>query len=103
MGILERAGQIDRDTVLCPHPQARASCTIVVPGAGRQRFAGCPDCKAMFEQLIEGWHARELGAKDVVTTMLGMGYTRLDGARFVLQLAADTLRVRLGWRSRADL
>ena len=103
MDLLASRGFVGRDTVCCPHPEARASCTVVVYGSGGRPFASCPSCKAMFERLIEGWHSGELGPRIVAATMLESGYTRVDAARFVLQLAADSLRVRLGYRTPAEL
>lgn len=75
---------------------------MVVQGS-RRSFASCPACKLMFEGLIEGWHGRQLGPREVVARMRAMGYTRADAAWFVLQLAADSLRVRLGFRAPAEL
>jgi hypothetical protein len=91
-----RAAGLSADAELCPHPERLAHNSITVQG-GRRPMVVCPGCKAMFEGLIAGWHNRQLSPGQVVATMRQNGYTRGDGARFVLQLVASSLRVRLGF------
>jgi hypothetical protein len=60
----------------------------------------CPQCLETFQQLTAGYHAGELGAREVVARLLALGYTRTDAARFLLELAAQRIGVRLGfWRA----
>jgi hypothetical protein len=102
MGILERAGFVDRGDILCPHESARGSCAIRIQGRHRAMIV-CPECKDAHQLLIRHWHARQIGPKEVVTAMLELGYTRVDAAQFVLQLAGDSLKVKLGFLNEADL
>ena len=88
--------------MLCPHPDARKLQTLEIDG-GKGPMHVCRECADLFRGLIRGWHSRQLGPKEVVSAMRGMGYTRRDAAQFVLQLSADRLRVRLGFADEADL
>lgn len=80
----------------CPHPDRLERHAIIVNG-GRGDLAVCLECKAMFETLIARARSRTIGPREVVATMRANGYSRADGARFLLQLVADRLRVRLGF------
>lgn len=80
----------------CPHPDRLERAAVIVNGGGGD-LAVCHPCKAMFEGLIASWRARTIGPAGVVDTMRRNGYSRGDAARFVLQLVADRLRVRLGF------
>lgn len=82
----------------CPHPDAIAKHSVTVRGRWRS-MTMCGSCYAMFDELIEQWHAHQVGPVDVVARMRANGYTRADGAQFLLQLTADRLRVRLGFAS----
>lgn len=94
--------QLSAGAVLCPHPDTLARHAIEING-GKGPMVVCPNCKAMFEGLIRGWHHRELSPAVIVDTMRQNGYTRRDAAQFLLQLCADRLRVRLGFARLEDL
>jgi hypothetical protein len=69
----------------CPHPRSRAGATIQATG-WFQAFDACGPCKRMFENLIAAWEQGMVAPSTVVHTMRTMGYTRLDAARFLLEL-----------------
>jgi hypothetical protein len=94
MGILARAG-VSRKAAVCPHPGPRVSCAIHVEAA-RVGMVLCPTCLQTLQKLIELWHANAIGVKDVTAQMFALGYTRGDALRFLSQLMADRIRIRLG-------
>ncbi len=100
VALLAQGGSL-RGAEYCPHKRRLEACAIRVD-ADRPMVI-CPSCKEMFESLIAGWHARQLSAGQVVSTMLQHGYSRGDAARLVLQLVADRLKVRLGFLKQEDL
>lgn len=83
---------------VCPHPAAREVSAIAIT-ASRRPFIACQACYRLFGDLIAAWHRREIGPAEVARRLSARGYGRLDQARFVLQLVADRLRVRLGFAS----
>lgn len=98
MAILERAGHLRRGSAeVCPHEGPRTSNAILVRG-NRRDMVLCPTCLRMFQDLGEAFRARRIGPGQVAATMLHAGYTRIDAARFVLELIAERLRVPLGFR-----
>ena len=101
MDLLARSGVL-AGAELCPHPDARLSCAILVQG-GRHGMVLCPDCKDTLTSLIGRWHSRQVGAFEVAGQMLAIGYSRLDAARFILQLTVDRFKVKAGLLREADL
>lgn len=95
MGALGRAE-------VCPHPRERAANTIRVDG-GHGPMDLCPTCKSTLEAVIAGWHGHRIGPAGVVAQVRALGYTRLDAARFLLQLLSDRLRLRVGLLSEREL
>lgn len=69
---------------------------VVVPN-GRGTMALCLACKRGFEQLGRDVLADRIGPREVVARVVEMGYSRRDGAAFVLGVYARKLRVRLGF------
>lgn len=97
MGILELAGQLNRDTEVCPHPGPRSSCAILVHGRRRDMVL-CPQCLETFQELTRGYLAGQISPSEVVARMRALDYTRSDAARFVLELVALRIGVQLGFR-----
>jgi hypothetical protein len=94
LALLARAGNT-RDAAVCPHPGPLRSNAILVQ-ARRHGFILCPTCLATFQELIADWHGRAIGPRQVIAQMFALGYTRGDAVRFVIQLVADRLRLRVG-------
>jgi hypothetical protein len=96
LAILDRAGHIRRDTVLCPHEASRSSNSILVHGWKRDMVL-CQECVRAFPELTLGFYRRQIGGREVVARLLSLGYTRTDAARFLLELLAQRLRIRIGF------
>jgi hypothetical protein len=91
------AAAMMQGTVLCPHPKEREQHAITVRGRSRPMTLCGAICWPMFGQLLERWDAGRISPSEVVTTMRQSGYTRGDAARFLLDLAARRLKMRLGF------
>jgi hypothetical protein len=92
---------LDPTAIDCPHPERlrghNGSLLIQVNG-GKGAMNLCLGCKVMFERLIAGWGAGTMGPAVVARSMRQRGYTRLDVARFLLELVTTTLRQRAALR-----
>jgi hypothetical protein len=63
----------------------------------------CVTCKDTFRILIDRWHAGAVSPAAVIAQVRQLGYSRLDAARFLFQLASDSARLRFGLLSPRDL
>jgi len=79
----------------CHHAEALERQVILIQA--RRPFVACLECYRLFGELIEAFHDGRIGPFEVANRLADVGYGRLDQARFVLQVVADRLRVRLGF------
>jgi hypothetical protein len=95
LSLMARAGMLGQ-VEYCPHPD-RLKANAILAHGWRRDMVLCQECLRTFQELTAGYGAHSIGPREVVARLLALGYTRTDAARFLLELVALRLRVRLGF------